>query len=129
MRLRQIHEMIEFLPRQNIQWRYGDCTGEVYNMVRKAVEKGVLDFSVVEGYVTTANGRRIDHVWIEQHDKVIDPTANQFGGVSDKSVSYPPKGHPDRDGEYDPIAFIRRMLKEYDLEEEDDWAANFIKRI
>lgn len=89
MKLSAITEMDEFLPDQQCKYQFGDCGIETYRMVKRAVQRGVRDFVVVDGMVDVGDETEIPHSWVERRGKIIDPTINQFEG---QEVKYSPPG-------------------------------------
>ena len=67
--------------------KYGSCVHFAELFVEKVEEENpnlLDDFNVIEGYVTTNNGR-FEHTWIELKDgEKIDPTFEQFIGTVKK---------------------------------------------
>ena len=67
--------------------KYGSCVHFAELFVEKVEEENpnlLDDFNVIEGYVTTNNGR-FEHTWIElKNGEKIDPTFEQFIGTVEK---------------------------------------------
>jgi hypothetical protein len=69
--------------------RFGSCVHFAELFVEKVAKENPIlldDFNVIEGYVTTNNGK-FEHTWIELKDgEKIDPTFNQFIGNIKKII-------------------------------------------
>lgn len=107
MKLVMIAELNEFLPDQQCQYRFGDCSIQTYQMVKRALAKGISDFIVVDSMVEV-DGSELPHSWIERGDKIIDPTANQFRG---SKVEYsPPESFRE---EFSPEEYVEYFEDQY----------------
>lgn len=68
---------VEHIP----QMPQGDCFANVTSYARDNAPNA----EIIHGTVMMASGQRSDHAWIEQGNKVIDPTA---GIIVDKKTYY-----------------------------------------
>jgi hypothetical protein len=109
MKLSMITELHDLLPDQQHGYQFGDCSVEVYMMVKRAITKGILDFVVVDSMVMVDN-QEIPHSWIERGGKIIDPTVNQFGG---RDIEYSPSGSY-RD-EFSPTEYVEYFEEQYGI--------------
>lgn len=107
MKLSIITEMKDLMPKE-CQFQFGDCGLEVYKMAKRAVDRGIYNFIVVDGMVDVGDKIETPHSWIERNGEIIDPTVSQFG---DDEVHYSPSGSY-RD-EFTPIEYIENFEDQY----------------
>ena len=109
MKLSMITELHELLPNQQHTYQFGDCSVEIYMMVKRALVKGISDFVVVDSMVMV-DGKEIPHSWIERRGKIIDPTVNQFG---ERDIEYsPPESYRE---EFSPNEYVEYFEEQYGI--------------
>lgn len=66
--------------------RSGSCLVAALCLTKAYIQKGMMNFSIVEGYAYhNSGGPRLQHTWIEFDDgEVIDPTHVQFNHFPNK---------------------------------------------
>lgn len=70
----------------------GVCMYAIETLTKSFLDRGIIDFWIVEGYVKFENrSPYFQHTWIVYNNKIIDPSLQQFMGWNIKQVEYKEK--------------------------------------